>query len=287
VSERAVTDWRDQRRDGLKDVVRRNHRLFVFKLLAEAAKTYLRAYYNENHYRFEHNGEAFVIDAVLRVKADAPVVVFDVGANRGLWSREVLNRREDAEIHYFEIAPGLRDLLTETLRDRPSVRLNAVGLSDVDEVLQLNYVPDAETTSSLHELILPRRWGLKEETVSANVIMGDRYCAQSGVDHIDLLKIDTEGHDLRVLYGFRNMLDQERISVIQFEHGFVHIPALSLLYNFYQYLVPFGFIIGRLYPTCVDFKDYDPCEDEQFRMGNYIAVHESQRQVVEILRGSG
>jgi len=80
--DRAGGEWKER----LKDIVRRNHRLPIFALLARASKTYLRAYYNENHYRFPHNGERFVIETFRRIKGDSDVVAFDVGAHTGSWT---------------------------------------------------------------------------------------------------------------------------------------------------------------------------------------------------------
>jgi hypothetical protein len=118
------------------------------------------------------------------------------------------------------------------------------------------------------------------------VITGDKYVRDNGVGHIHTLKIDTEGHELSVLKGFASTLQAGRISLIQFEHGSVHIAARSLLRDFYQLLSPIDFTIGRLHPRCVDFKEYDHREDEQFRMGNYIAVHRSKPDWIAALQNA-
>ena len=44
----------------------------------------------------------------------------------------------------------------------------------------------------------------------------DNYCSVNGISHIDLLKIDTEGNDYKVLLGARQMLP--KIKWVQFEH---------------------------------------------------------------------
>ena len=65
----------------------------------------------------------------------------------------------------------------------------------------------------------------------------------------------------------------------------MHISSRKLLADFFALLEPLGFKIGRVYPKSVAFKDYEPARDEQFRMGNYIAVHESQTQILNALMG--
>jgi FkbM family methyltransferase len=272
----------------LKDVVRRNHRNPLVKSLAEAAKTYLRAYNNENHYNFTRNGEAFAIETAMRHKTGPGFVVVDVGANRGSWAREVLNRRPDSEVHCFEIAPEMYKEMEAELREFSNIRLNSRGLSDEPGLLVLNFIPGSDTMSSLYDQPLATRWGFDAQKVEVPVTTGDAYVAESSIEHIDFLKVDTEGHDLKVLRGFRDALSSRRVTIIQFEHGFVHISARSLLLDFYELLEPLGYSIGRLHPECVDFKSYNNCEDEQFRMGNYIAVHSSQASLIEALGvGSG
>ena len=43
----------------------------------------------------------------------------------------------------------------------------------------------------------------KEEKVDIDTI--DNYCAENSIDHIHLLKIDIEGHELDVLSGSKRM----------------------------------------------------------------------------------
>jgi hypothetical protein len=92
---------------------------------------------------------------------------------------------------------------------------------------------------------------------------------------IDLLKIDTEGHEIAILEGFSKALHGSRISVIQFEYGTTWIAPRCFLHEAYTLLKPLGFSIGRLYPDGVFFKPYNRLEDDHFRMGNYVAVHEA------------
>ena len=207
-------DWKDW----FKDIVRRNHRRRIFGLLSSAAKTYLRASHNEDHYRFAHNGELFVIETVARLQGSARLVAFDVGANRGAWALQLINCSPHAEVHCFEIAPQLVKDLAGALREFPNAKLNAVGLSDNAGTLELKFVPGATSTSTVHEPLVASSWGFAHETVSVPVSTGDKYVGENGIDRIDILKIDTEGHELSVLRGFADPLRARQISLIQFEH---------------------------------------------------------------------
>jgi FkbM family methyltransferase len=274
-------DWRDL----IKDVVRRRHRNPLFRLCARTAEAYLRAHHNENHYRFSHNGERFVLETFKAVMGGDKVVAFDVGAHFGLWTRAFLERFPEGCVHCFEIAPPTLEVLKGEVGKDPRVHINGVGLSAQSGTLSLQYSADVTTASTVHTPMLAQNWHFGYETMLVRVTTGDAYIAQANVDRLDILKVDTEGHDLSVLKGFAGRLADPGVPLIQFEHGFVHIPARSLLCDFYDLLKPLGYVIGRLHPRCVDFKDYDLCVDEQFRMGNYIAVHQTQAKLIAALRG--
>ena len=55
------------------------------------------------------------------------------------------------------------------------------------------------------------------ETVRMDTL--DNVCRELSVGHISFLKIDTEGHDLDVLRGGRELLREHRVDVIETEVG--------------------------------------------------------------------
>lgn len=275
-------DWKDS----IKDVVRFHHRSLMVTLLARAAKTYLRAYYNENHYRLAYNGEGFVLDTFRKINGADNVVAFDVGAHFGLWASAFIERFPGGSVHCFEIAPATYETLVRSVGHRAQFHTNCLGLSSADGTLSLNYSPGSTTTTNVYSTAPPGVDVSASKVVQVRVTTGDKYCADRGVNRVDIIKVDTEGHDLDVLKGFREMLVRSPVPLIQFEFGFVHIPARNILEDFYDLLRPLGYALGRLHPRCVEFKDYDPREDENFRMGNYIAVHRSHNALMSgLLRG--
>lgn len=52
---------------------------------------------------------------------------------------------------------------------------------------------------------------------SVTMARGDTFCAERAIEEIGFLKIDTEGHDLEVLRGFRTMLKAARIDLVEVE----------------------------------------------------------------------
>jgi FkbM family methyltransferase len=197
---------------------------------------------------------------------------FDVGANEGAWTTIALQRLPAAVVHCFEIAPRTFERLRDNLAGYPQTLLHNFGLASESGQVELTYYPESHTGSSL----CPLPWPLRSERVPCRVEKGDSFSAANGVSVIDLLKVDTEGFDLDVLQGFSEAFGAGRIRVVQFEYGKTCLPRRVLLKDFYELLAPRRYVIGRLYPTSVDYKRYDLFGDEHFRMGNYIAVKDDE-----------
>ena len=74
----------------------------------------------------------------------------------------------------------------------------------------------------------------------------DDYCASVGIETIDLLKIDAEGHDHLVLAGAGALLERGAIEIIQFEYNYRWIGARRYLNDAFDDLGPLGYKIGKI-----------------------------------------
>ena len=100
----------------------------------------------------------------------------------------------------------------------------------------------------------------------------ETYAGTAPLDHIWLLKIDAEGHDLAVVRGARELLAQQRVSVVQFEYNHRWIYGRFYLRDAFELLKPLGYSVGKLTPSGVEFyPEWDP-DLETFVEGNYIAA---------------
>jgi hypothetical protein len=97
------------------------------------------------------------------------------------------------------------------------------------------------------------------------------YAERAGLEQLALVKIDTEGHDLAVLRGARDLFASQRISVAQFEYNHRWIYARCYLRDAFELFEPLGYRVGKLTPAGVEFyPSWDP-ELETFIEGNYVA----------------
>jgi FkbM family methyltransferase len=209
--------------------------------------------------------------------------VLDVGANEGEWVTAAARLLPHATFHCFEIVPATAQKLharTESLYGR--IHVAAVGLSDGCGTVQVRIYPDFSEGASAagfeHE-------GIPSELQTCEVITGDTYCDKHEIARIDLLKIDTEGLDLRVLRGFTRKIASGTVDVVQFEYGLANISARALLADFYLFLEGHGYVVGKIWPREVAFRDYDPRIDEDFRGPNYLAVRRERADLIARLGG--
>jgi FkbM family methyltransferase len=237
----------------------------------------LHAWKNKQ-YDLHQNGEAGLL---ARLAPFGPRVVFDVGANEGEWAIAACTVLPEAEVHAFEIVPAMAEVMAERVaRFAERVIVNPVGLSDHSGTVTIYRTAEAHTSTSVLEL--STQYEADAGTVVAEqavVRIGDDYLAEHGIDRIDLLKIDVEGLEEKVLCGFQAALRQQRITLVQFEYGWMNAHNGFTLKSAYAFFEAHGFVLGKLYPEGVAFKPY-AYEDEDFLGPNYIACHESRADII-------
>ena len=156
---------------------------------------------------FSESGEEYAMRYALN-KESCPVV-FDVGAQGGDYTKNIIEfTRGKAEIYAFE--PCLRDYLELEKQFENKVTLINSALGEIEGEGTLYY---PENTRGLSSLYKPGKEFDRSEKVKIETLNG--FCARNGIKNIDLLKLDTEGNELKCLMGSKNML--KNIKFIQFE----------------------------------------------------------------------
>ena len=114
----------------------------------------------------------------------------------------------------------------------------------------------------------PHRWA--GERIDCAVMRGDEFLTREGISRVDFLKLDVEGAEHLVLEGLEGALREGKVRFVQFEYGRVNILTRFLLRDFYELFRSYGYVVGKIYPDHVDFRDYD-LGDEDFLGPNYLA----------------
>jgi len=200
-------------------------------------------------------------------------VLFDVGANKGKYTQELLAQYEKSisEIHVFEPS---KELVAEYLIDNdPRVRVNNFALSSYSGTASLYKVPGYTGLNSLTKRRLDHFNMEMGEVEEIETITLDDYVANNNISRIDLLKMDVEGHELDVLNGAINSLKNNIIGCIQFEFGGANIDTRYFFQDFWYFLVKkYGFEIYRITPFGVNRLVGYSESDEIFLTTNYVAI---------------
>lgn len=205
--------------------------------------------------------------------------IFDVGCNIGEWTRMVRIFQPVANVHMFEILPSVFQQLIRTDILDNNTFANSFGLSKETGDIVIKEVLDNSRVSTT-VLNLRHDNSVLRKAVVVNPMT---YIDYHNINYIDYLKLDTEGHEYSILEGFIPLLEKGNIKCIQFEYNYTCILTKKLLIDFYQLLTPYGYRLGKLTPAGVLFKDYI-LPDEDFQGPDYIAVHESRQDLIDLLK---
>lgn len=197
-------------------------------------------------------------------------IIFDVGANRGEWSKSALNRNTNIQLHIFE--PNYIHL--KKLNQLPSNAIvNNVAMGEENgEMFLFDYADNfGSEHASLIDGVIDKIHKKPVKKISVQVTTLDDYCKNNNISSIDFLKIDTEGFEYQVLSGAKEILKTTKL--IQFEFNEMNIIQKIYFKDFYTLLNP-NFKIFRILPHgIIEIKKYSSLYCEQFVFQNLLAIN--------------
>jgi FkbM family methyltransferase len=183
---------------------------------------------------------------------------FDIGAHSGDTAVEFLDSFPQAEIHSFEPHPDSFACVAKI--DDPRLRAHRLAMSDKAGEATFHVYSElgdgsGRAPASANNSLVPNPQfslvsGRNKYTIQVQCQTVDGLCAESGISSVELLKIDTEGHEVAVLDGAAKTLrDSVRFVFLEFETLLpVQGTAGGALAVAAERLEPLGFRYMASYP---------------------------------------
>ena len=213
------------------------------------------------------SGEAWFLRKILKLPDHA--VVFDVGANIGLYSTSILKYFPSAVVFAFEPHPLNYSKLLAIQNINP-VRA-AIGASHGKTVIFDYEKMDGTAHASLFRGVIENIHGSKSISHRVPCVTLDRFAKEKKIKEVKFLKIDTEGNELNVLLGAAQLLKEKRIETIQFEFNEMNTVSRVFFRDFQELLPDHAFY--RLLPAgLLPLEKNSPMTNEIFGYQNIIAT---------------
>jgi FkbM family methyltransferase len=225
-------------------------------------------------YDIETNGEAWLISACASLR---PRMVVDIGANIGEWTLRAVQSFPEARLFAFEPNPQIYEELGRKTANIASITCvpQAISAEAGNRALHIKSGPHSGVSSLT-------KFEHHDERVLVSAIRGDDWMKSRGVEHIDLMKVDVEGHEYSVLRSFELAFRESRIGVVQFEFAIPNPVERVFLRDICHFAKSHGYLVGRLYPKFVLFKEYD-IRDEWWHGPNYVMCNSADERYLEAL----
>jgi FkbM family methyltransferase len=187
--------------------------------------------------------------------------VFDIGAHTGETAQAYLAAFPEAAVHAFEPHPNsfacVAQLASPRLHAHRLAASNRCGEAEFFVFSPLADDPDTPIAASMNNsLVAETQFGLvagrNPTSITVECVTVDRFCADQGLERLDLLKIDTEGHEREVLEGASETLARRGVKFVFLEFETLRPVAGAsggALAPCAELLEPLGFRLVATYPN--------------------------------------
>lgn len=156
---------------------------------------------------------------------EQPCVIVDVGAHDGGMVVRALCEFPQAKVYAFEPAPLPLARMRQAVGSDPRVTICPVACGSEPGTVTMNITRNPACSSVLKPSELGSHYYGQQyeviEKIQVPRVTLDGWARENGITHIDFLKVDTQGHDLEVLRGARELLMHGQIKAVNAEAEFV------------------------------------------------------------------
>lgn len=212
------------------------------------------------------------VRAALPFLPSSNAIVFDVGANKGLWTKEML-RVASAKIgtlYMFE--PSRHNFaVLESIGD-PHAVLMKTALSDKAGEETLYFDREGSGIASLAHRRLDFHGTSMDGRETVAVTTLDAVLEERKIAHVDFAKFDIEGYEYNAFLGGEKAFARGAIKACAFEFGGCNIDTRTYLRDFWFFLTERNYQIATINPLGAPHPIERYHEGlEHFTATNYIA----------------
>lgn len=203
--------------------------------------------------RFAAKHDALSVQRKLLAGRNVRTIV-DGGAYHGEWTAHYRRAFPSADVYLFEPFPESQEILQATFSGDAKSHLvpRAIGERCESRVLHANKLAATSSLLPVDERVREKlpdpEWVASATEITVDVTDLDSFCDETGVRHIDLLKLDLQGHELAALRGARKLLERRAIDLIYTEMLFMpHYVGQAYHFQICDYLHGHGYQLFGLY----------------------------------------
>jgi len=165
--------------------------------------------------------------------------IIDIGAHKGEFLENIISIKKKMKVYSFEPQSKIFKILKNNFRTKKNIFIYNLAISNINKKKKLN-INIKTSTSTFSNYNEGSYWKIfkdflltglnKSSIINSELVQSitlDKFCKKKKIKKIDLLKIDTEGHELEVLSGAKNLLKKDiRYILIEF-----HFSKMYKNYN--------------------------------------------------------
>ncbi len=196
------------------------------------------------------------VDPYLDIKKISPSrafdTIFDVGANEGQSALEFERKLAPATIYCFEPFPKTFERLAKNTTGHSNIKPINTALGESSGWHTMYLTEDSLTHSLLPASIQAKDYlgSMMERSGEVQVRTStlDDFVQQEQIRHIDLLKLDVQGFELKVIQGAARTLEARQVSMLFTEVNFVQLyEEQAYFHEIYQTLMEKDFKVVGFY----------------------------------------
>lgn len=151
--------------------------------------------------------------ALLKQFGFAPKHILDIGANHGLWTREAIGYFPDARYTLVEPQDYLKADIQDLIGQGRKIQWINAGAGDHSGTMSFTIARRDDSSTFALTAEQARADGLQQTEIPMKTV--NEIAALAGGDLPDLVKIDAEGLDLKVLAGASDLLGKTDVFLIE------------------------------------------------------------------------